>query len=124
MIIQRMLAENGGRDFGVEVAEINATGAEASADWIDLRSRETYLGIGRTENVVMGRHAKKTTVAFRVFIDGQIPDEAHGIDVDGQGINAANEPWLYQWIPQPKPIVDRHFEIEFLDPAVRVYLFT
>ena len=31
---------------------------------------------------------------------------------------------LYQLIRQPKPIVDRLFEIEFLDPGVEAFAFT
>jgi hypothetical protein len=31
---------------------------------------------------------------------------------------------LYQLIRQPKPISDREFEIEFLDPGVAVFAFT
>jgi len=31
---------------------------------------------------------------------------------------------LYQLIRQPKPIADRHFEIEFLDAGVEAFVFT
>jgi hypothetical protein len=31
---------------------------------------------------------------------------------------------LYQLIRQPKPINDRRFEIEFLDPGVEAFAFT
>ncbi len=31
---------------------------------------------------------------------------------------------LYQLVRQPKPITDRQFEIEFLEPGVEVYAFT
>jgi hypothetical protein len=31
---------------------------------------------------------------------------------------------MYQLIRQPKPIVDRQFEIEFLEPGSQVYSFT
>jgi hypothetical protein len=31
---------------------------------------------------------------------------------------------LYQLIRQPKPIADRHFEIEFLDSGVEAFAFT
>jgi hypothetical protein len=34
------------------------------------------------------------------------------------------EPRLYQLIRQPKPIVDRRFEIEFLDAGVETFAFT
>ena len=61
---------------------------------------------------------------FRVLIDGQAPGAAHGIDVDEQGNGAVTEQRLYQLIRQPKPIADRQFEIEFLDPAVEAFAFT
>jgi hypothetical protein len=63
-------------------------------------------------------------VRFRVLIDGQAPGVAHGIDVDDQGNGAVAEPRMYQLIRQPKPIADRQFEIEFLDPGVEVFVFT
>jgi hypothetical protein len=31
---------------------------------------------------------------------------------------------LYQLIRQPKPVVDRRFEIEFLDPGLEAFAFT
>jgi hypothetical protein len=31
---------------------------------------------------------------------------------------------MYQLIRQPKPIADRQFEIEFLDPGVEAFAFT
>jgi len=34
------------------------------------------------------------------------------------------EPRLYQLVRQTRPIADRTFEIEFLDPGVRAYVFT
>ena len=61
---------------------------------------------------------------FRVLIDGQPPGAVHGIDVDEQGDGTVTEQRLYQLIRQPKPITDRHFEIEFLDPGVEAFAFT
>ncbi len=61
---------------------------------------------------------------FRVLIDGQPPSAAHGVDIDGQGNGTVTESRLYQLIRQPKPIVDRHFEIEFLDAGVAALDFT
>jgi thiol-disulfide isomerase/thioredoxin len=51
-IIQQLLAE-AGRDGAAEgLVSVDARGAEAGADWDDLRSGETYLGFERTENFV------------------------------------------------------------------------
>jgi hypothetical protein len=61
---------------------------------------------------------------FRVTIDGQPPASAHGLDVDGDGNGTVVEPRLYQLIRQPQPIVDRQFEIEFLDSGVATFAFT
>lgn len=71
-----------------------------------------------------GPAAAGTSVKFRVRIDGQPPDAAHGIDVDEQGNGTVTEPRLYQLIRQPKPIADRQFQIEFLDSGVVAYAFT
>ena len=61
---------------------------------------------------------------FRVLIDGQPPGAARGIDVDDQGNGVVTNQRLYQLIRQPKPIADRQFEIEFLDPGVQAFAFT
>ena len=57
-------------------------------------------------------------------LDGQPPGAARGIDIDDQGRGTASEQRLYQLIRQPKPITDRQFEIEFLDPGVEALAFT
>jgi hypothetical protein len=61
---------------------------------------------------------------FRVRIDGHAPGDAHGVDVDAQGNGVAVDQRMYQLVRQPKPIADRTFEIEFLDPGVELYSFT
>ncbi|MDX8450842.1 hypothetical protein [Mesorhizobium captivum] len=59
-----------------------------------------------------------------MLIDGQPPGTAYGIDVNEKGEGAVTEQRLYQLIRQSKPIVDRQFEIEFLDSGVEVFAFT
>jgi hypothetical protein len=73
---------------------------------------------------VSGTPARETSVPFRVLIDGEPPGTAHGTDVDERGNGTVGEQRLYQLIRQPKPIADRHFEIEFLDSEVEAYAFT
>jgi thiol-disulfide isomerase/thioredoxin len=182
MILQQLLAEAGIGGIAHELVSVDAQGAEAAADWSDLRSPENYVGDARTENfaspggavldqprvyaaparfslnhwalagdwtvereatvlnkangriayrfhardlhLVMGPAARGTPVRFRVFIDGQAPGAAHGIDVDEQGNGTVTEQRLYQLIRQPKPIADRQFEIEFLDAGVEAFAFT
>jgi hypothetical protein len=70
---------------------------------------------------VPGTPARGTSVPFRVLIDGDPPGAAHGIDVDEQGNGTVSEQRMYQLIRQPKPIVDRQFEIEFLDSGVEAF---
>ena len=86
--------------------------------------RIAYRFHARDLHLVMGPAARGTSVRFRVLIDGQPPEAAHGIDVDEQGDGTATEQRLYQLIRQPKPIVDRQFEIGFLDPGVEAFAFT
>jgi hypothetical protein len=63
-------------------------------------------------------------VPFRVLIDGEPPDAAHGTDVDERGNGTVSEQRLYQLIRQPETVADRLFEIEFLDSGVEAYCFT
>ena len=86
--------------------------------------RIVYRFHARDLNLIMAPTVRGTAVRFRVLIDGQPPGAAHGIDVDGQGNGTATESRTYQLIRQPKPIVDRLFEIEFLDPGVDAFDFT
>jgi hypothetical protein len=60
-------------------------------------------------------------VRFRVLLDGHPPDAAHGSDVDANGDGTVSEQRTYQLIRQPKPIVDRRFEIEFFGPGVQAF---
>ena len=86
--------------------------------------RIVYRFHARDFHLVMGPAVRGTSVRFRVLIDGGPPGAAHGIDVDDQGNGTVVDPRLYQLIRQPKPIADRRFEIEFLDPGVEAFAFT
>jgi thiol-disulfide isomerase/thioredoxin len=86
--------------------------------------RIAYCFHARDLHLVMGPSVPGTPVRFRVLIDGQPPGAAHGTDVDDQGRGTVTEQRMYQLIRQPKPIVDRQFEIEFLDPGVETFAFT
>jgi thiol-disulfide isomerase/thioredoxin len=78
----------------------------------------------RDVHLVVGPAARGGSVRFRVRLDGQAPGAAHGGDVEEQGEGVITEQRLYQLIRQPRPIVDRQFEIEFLDPGVEAFAFT
>ena len=68
--------------------------------------------------------AARRSVAARVLIDGMPPGEAHGVDVDKQGNGTVTEQRLYQLVRQPEPVIERQFEIEFLDRGVEAFAFT
>ena len=63
-------------------------------------------------------------VRFVVRLDGAAPGENCGVDIAPDGSGEIREPRLYQLIRQKGPIVDRTFEIEFLDPGVQALDFT
>jgi thiol-disulfide isomerase/thioredoxin len=50
MIMHQLLAEAGIGGIEHELVSVAARGAEAAADWGDLRSPENYVGYARTEN--------------------------------------------------------------------------
>jgi hypothetical protein len=83
-----------------------------------------YRFHARDVHLVMGPSRSESPVRFRVTIDGRPPGTAHGLDVDEGGNGTVREQRLYQLIRQPKPIVDRLFEIEFLDAGVEAFAFT
>ena len=72
----------------------------------------------------MGLNLAKQDSFLRVSLDGQSPDAAHGLDINEDGDGTVAEQRLYQLIRQPRPIVDRTFEIEFLDAGVETFAFT
>jgi thiol-disulfide isomerase/thioredoxin len=86
--------------------------------------RIIYQFYARDLHLVMGPTVRGNAVRFRVRIDGKAPGAAHGMDIDEQGMGTAVEQRLYQLVRQPMPVVERQFEIEFLDPGVAAYAFT
>jgi thiol-disulfide isomerase/thioredoxin len=104
-----------------------------AGDWTITKQASTLNKAGgkiayrfhaRDLHLVMGPAARGASVRFRVLIDGKPPLAAHGTDVDAQGHGTVTGQRLYQLIRQPKPIADRSFEIEFLDPGVEAFAFT
>jgi thiol-disulfide isomerase/thioredoxin len=84
----------------------------------------TYRFHARDVNLVLVPPAEGKTVRFRVKIDGAPPAADRGTDVAADGSGVVQEPRLYQLVRQKRPVADRTFEIEFLDPGVRAYVFT
>jgi thiol-disulfide isomerase/thioredoxin len=104
-----------------------------AGDWTVERSaimlnepegRIVYRFHARDLHLVMAPPAPGTSVRFRVALDGEPPDAAHGADVDDQGNGTLAEPRLFQLVRQPGPVTERSFEITFLDPGVQAYAFT
>jgi hypothetical protein len=88
------------------------------------KGRIAYRFHARDLHLVMGPGTRGRSLPFRVLIDGRPPGAAHGADVDERGQGALTMPRMYQLIRQPKPIGDRHFEIEFLEPGAEAFAFT
>jgi hypothetical protein len=78
----------------------------------------------RDVNLVLGPPQRGASVPFRVLVDGEPPDDAHGLDVDEQGNGAVTEQRLYQLVREPGSIVDRTVEIGFGATGAEAYCFT
>jgi Thioredoxin like C-terminal domain len=114
-------------------AELRLNHWALSGDWTLQEQAATLNQAGgritcrfhaRDLHLVMGPAAPGSPVPFRVFLDGQPPGSAHGIDVDAQGYGTMTQPRLYQLIRQLDPVTDRTFEITFLQPGAQAYAFT
>jgi thiol-disulfide isomerase/thioredoxin len=90
----------------------------------DSNGQLTFRFHARDLHLVMGPSVSGKPVRFRLLIDGQPPGAAHGVDVDEQGYGTMSEQRMYQLVRQQKPIADRTFTINFLDPGAEVFCFT
>ena len=114
-------------------SQLNLGDWALSGDWTFSHQATTLASIpgsvryrfhARDLHLVMGPETSGKPVRFRVSIDGHPPGIAHGVDVDEEGNGIATEPRMYQLIRQTKPISDKTFEIEFLDPGIQIFSFT
>ncbi len=78
----------------------------------------------RDLHLVLGPGKDGQPIRFKVLLDGSVPGDDHGVDVNGQGEGTVKDYRLYQLIRQKGKVEDRTFEIQFLDPGVQVYAFT
>ena len=78
----------------------------------------------RDLHLIMGPARQQSVVRFRVSLDGQRPGAARGLDVNEDGDGTVAEQRMYQLVRQSGPIIDRTFEIEFLDGGVEAFAFT
>jgi thiol-disulfide isomerase/thioredoxin len=83
-----------------------------------------YRFQARDLNLVLAPPASGSPVRVAVRLDGQPPGDAHGLDVDESGEGTVSEPRMYQLVRQRGAIAERVFEITFVDPGVRAYVFT
>jgi cytochrome c biogenesis protein CcdA/thiol-disulfide isomerase/thioredoxin len=100
----------------------------------DWRVRSQYATLQRPSGRIVFRfHARDlhlvlgtggTPVHFLIRIDGAPPGNAHGSDVAPDGSGVVTDQRLYQLVRQKGTVMDRTFEIEFLDPGVQAYSFT
>jgi thiol-disulfide isomerase/thioredoxin len=78
----------------------------------------------RDVNLVMGPPEGGSSIPFRVTVDGEPPDDAHGLDVDAGGNGTLDRPRLHQLIRESGSITDRTLEISFRAPGAAAYCFT
>jgi hypothetical protein len=90
----------------------------------DAGARLAFRFHARDLNLVMGPVTRGASIPFRVYLDGQPVGDSHGTDVDADGRGTLSEQNTQQLIRQSGPIVERTFEIEFLEPGAEAYCFT
>jgi thiol-disulfide isomerase/thioredoxin len=78
----------------------------------------------RDLHLVLAGAKDSKPIRFVVRLDGAAPGENSGVDTAPDGSGEIKEPRLYQLIREKGPIVDRTFEIEFLDPGAHALDFT
>ena len=86
--------------------------------------RITHRFHARDLHLVMAPAAGDQPARFRASVDGEPPGRAHGVDTDEHGEGIVTQPRLHQLIRQRTAVAEHTFEITFLDPGIRVYVFT
>jgi thiol-disulfide isomerase/thioredoxin len=95
-----------------------------SALLAEPRGKIAFRFHSRDLHLVLGSADGGAPVRYRVTLDGAAPGPDCGGDCGADGIGEVREPRLYQLIRQKGIVRDRTFEVEFLDPGVRAYVFT
>ncbi len=80
-----------------------------------FRARDLHLVLGS---------ASGKPIRFRVLLDGKLPGDDHGTDIDAAGLGQVNGQRLYQLVRQKAGARERLFTVEFLEPGVEAYAFT
>jgi thiol-disulfide isomerase/thioredoxin len=63
-------------------------------------------------------------IPFRVLLEGEVPGESHGVDVDEEGNGLLRDGRLYQLVREHDAVHERTLEITFLEPGAEAYSFT
>jgi thiol-disulfide isomerase/thioredoxin len=84
----------------------------------------TFRFHARDLNLVLTPPASGAPARFTVLLDGQPPGDDHGLDVNELGEGTVDEPRMYQLVRQRAGTAERDFEITFVDPGARAYVFT
>jgi len=104
----------GSWNVGPEAAVLQATPGKVV---FQFHSRDLHL--------ILAPAKDGKPVRFKVTLDGVAPGDNNGVDTGVDGSGEIREPRMYQLIRQKGfPIIDRTFEIEFLDPGAQVLDFT
>ena len=99
----------------------------ADDEYIEARHADgaiTYRFRARDLHLVLGPSDDGRAVRFRVRIDGQPPRADRGTDVAPDGSGVVDTHRLYQLVRQADGARERLFEIRFVEPGVRAYVFT
>jgi thiol-disulfide isomerase/thioredoxin len=84
----------------------------------------TFRFRARDLNLVLAPPASGAAIRFTVLLDGHRPGDDRGLDIDEFGEGTVDEPRMYQLVRQAGGAVERSFEITFMEPGVRAYVFT
>jgi thiol-disulfide isomerase/thioredoxin len=82
-----------------------------------------YRFHARDAHLVLSRSTSEP-IPFRVLLDGEAPDGAHGVDIDAHGNGLVDEGRLYQLVRQREAVKERTLEITFHSRGVEAYVFT
>jgi thiol-disulfide isomerase/thioredoxin len=84
----------------------------------------TFRFHARDLNLVLAPPTSGAPVRFTVLLDGRPPGDDHGLDINELGEGTVEEPRMYQLVRQRGRAAERTFQITFLAPGVRAYVFT
>jgi thiol-disulfide isomerase/thioredoxin len=77
----------------------------------------------RDAHLVLSAGTREPT-PFRVLLEGEVPGESHGVDVDEEGNGLLRDGRLYQLVREHDAVHERTLEITFLGPGAEAYSFT